>query len=411
MTLMGTAPRLQSIAHRGDSKGKGSAAAVDSSQGIPIEELALEPVAVSSRESPRTWLARLVVTCYRVTGMAVLAIILLGLGSYIALVLFYASNMSWITPQIISPTDEHVLQLNNEIAQATWLRDKLNSDRLELQMKLRDAERQNKEAEQYVNAFQRSVQQSLTDQAKKFAEQKSVVASYASTAPQILDEQSRFLSQSQSEAENLHKAHLIDEEEYLSRKEKFSQAKLSGLSLQRDDTEVRQASTTLGRQVQSYEQLFGSPASSKAPLSYDVLQAKKEYDSAVLDRARTRDLQDGLRAESISADREIARQDALLSSMQQSPYLRAIKNNLMVAFLPYGNGSDVRAGVPIYGCSMGIIWCHRVGQVEEIFAGEVVGKQPLFGKELRGVLIQLHIDEPHWLRKQVLFLNKPPLFF
>jgi F0F1-type ATP synthase membrane subunit b/b' len=408
---MGTAPRLQSIANRGDSKGNKSAAAVDLSQDIPIEKLALEPVPVSSRESPQTWPARLVVSCYRVTGMAVLAIILLGLGSYIALVLFYAVNMSWITPQIISPTDEHVLQLNNEIAQATWLREKFNSDRLELQMKLRDAERQNKEAEQYENAFQRSVQQSLTDQAKKFAEQKNVVASYASTAPQILDEQSRFLSQSQSETENLHKAHLIDEEEYLSRKEKFSQARLSGLSLQRDDTELRHASTTLGREVQSYEGLFGSPASAKAPLSYDVLQAKKEYDIAVLDRARTRDLQDALRAESIAVDREIALQDALLSSMRESPYLRAIKNNLVVAFLPYGNSGDVRAGVPIYGCSMGIIWCHRVGQIEEIFAGEVVGKQPLFGKELRGVLIQLHIDEPHWLHKQVLFLSKPPLFF
>lgn len=408
---MGSAPRLQPNPNRENSKGNGSAATADLTQGVPIERLAFEPHTVSPRKAPQAWAARLVVSCYRVASMGVLAMILLGLGSYIALVLFYAVSTSWITPQIISPTDEHVLQLNNEVAQGTWLRDKLISDSLELQMRLRDAGRQNKEAEQYENQFQRSVGQSLADQAKKLAEQKTVVSSYESTAPQILNEQSQFLSQSQLEVEKLHKAHLIDEEEYLSRKEKFSQARLAGLSLQRDDTELRQASTTLGREVQSYEQLFRSPDSSKSPLTYDVLQAKKEYDSAVLDRARTQDLQAALQAESAAVDREIARQDALLSSIHESPYLRAVKNNLMVAFLPYGNGSDVRAGVPIYGCSMGILWCHRVGQVEEIFAGEVVGKQPLFGKELRGVLIQLHIDEPHWLRKQVLFLNKPPLFF
>jgi len=408
---MGTAPRLQSIPNRGDSKGNGPAAALDSSHGIPIEKLASDPVPLSSRESPQRWLSRLVVSCYRVTGMAVLAIILLGLGSYISLVLFYAVNASWITPQIISPTDERVLQLNNAITQATWLREKFNSDRLELQMKLRDAERQSSQAEQYENAFQRTVQQSLTDQAKKFAEQKNVAASYASAAPQILDEQRRFLSQSQAETENLHRAHLIDEEEYLSRKEKFSQARLSGLSLQRDDTELRHVSTSLGREVKSYEELFGSPAAAKVPLSYDVLQAKKEYDSAVLDRARTHDLQEVLRAQSLALDLEIARQDAVLSSMRDSPYLRASKNNLMVAFLPYRNSGHVRAGVPIYGCSMAVIWCHRVGRIEEIFGGEVVGKQPLFGRELRGVLIRLHVDEPDWLHKQVLFLRRPPLLF
>jgi hypothetical protein len=395
-----------------NSKGNGSAVVAGLAGSVRVERLAFQRAAVSSEKSFQRWVARLSVSCYRVAGMAVLVFILLGLGSYLALILFYAVNASWVAPQIISPTDEHVLQLNSQLAQGTWLREKLSSDRLELMVRLRDAMRQSAGTKRYQGEFRRSVEQLRSDEGKKLAAIVGVAASYGSAAPQILRTQDEYLSVSQSETERLYQAHLIDNEEYLSRKHQLSTAKLSGLSLQRDGTETEQASKALDREVQSYDQILKAPnGATNVALSYEVLREKREYDSAVLEQARALDLTGAIQAEIGVVEREIARQDELIEAIRVSPYLRAAKGNLTVAHLPYGNGGEVGAGVPVYGCALGIVLCHRVGQVTEVLAGEVVGKHPFYSKDLRGVLIQMQIDEPQWARKRVLFLNRAPLFF
>src|SRR5262249_3582416 len=92
-------------------------------------------------KSPQTWAAKLGVKCYRVVGLAILIFVLAALLSYIAFVGFYSWNSTWISPQIISATDERVRQLNHELGQERLLREKLSSERLELVCRLRDAQR------------------------------------------------------------------------------------------------------------------------------------------------------------------------------------------------------------------------------------------------------------------------------
>src|SRR5262249_42299428 len=192
----------------------------------------------------QTWAVRLVVKFYRIVGLALLVLVVFGLVSYLALVGFYACNRSWISPQIISPTDERVLQLNDELAQGMLVREKLSSERLEQGRRLRDAKPKSKKTRQFKSAFVKSVKQTTADEAKRLRDLRNVLASYNSTAPNILSEQAQYLANLESEDETLHRTHLIDEEEYLSRKHKLSELTLSGLSLQKGTVELQQAGDT-----------------------------------------------------------------------------------------------------------------------------------------------------------------------
>ena len=80
--------------------------------------------------SVHRWAAKLVVNCYRVAGLGMLALILLGLVSYLALVVFYALDSTWISPQIISRSDERVLHLKAELTQAELQYEKLATERV-----------------------------------------------------------------------------------------------------------------------------------------------------------------------------------------------------------------------------------------------------------------------------------------
>ncbi len=81
------------------------------------------------------------VNAYKAVGIAVLAAILAGLLSYLAMQGFFVFSHRWVAPTILSPTDERVLRLNVQLAEQSAARDRLAGERRDLQAKLEDAER------------------------------------------------------------------------------------------------------------------------------------------------------------------------------------------------------------------------------------------------------------------------------
>src|SRR5436190_24279876 len=84
---------------------------------------------------------RLIVSVYKVMGFVILSGILLWLGSYVFMNVFYLFNRTWIGPTVISPSDAEVRDLNADVARTLAQRDKLVSERRELQSRLDDAGR------------------------------------------------------------------------------------------------------------------------------------------------------------------------------------------------------------------------------------------------------------------------------
>ena len=69
-------------------------------------------------------------------GISILSLIVFVLVGYIATSAFYFFSHTWMTPAIISPSDEKVVAAKNELTAAQNARDKLQAD-------LHDTEREN----------------------------------------------------------------------------------------------------------------------------------------------------------------------------------------------------------------------------------------------------------------------------
>jgi hypothetical protein len=234
--------------------------------------------------------------------------------------------------------------------------------------------------------------------------------SFKSEAPQILASDKSFASGAIAEADKLYKAHLISEEEWMNRKTQIAQLGVSALSLQRSSSELDGEKNTLRSEIDSYNTLV-APGPGKDGLNSDVLQAKRQLTSSQIDEANARDLVDALEQELSMTNDAIARQDRLLLNIHNIPYLKAVEQKLTVGFVPYSNAGKTTAGTPIYGCSLGIIACRKVGQVDEVLDGEVIDKHPFFNKDLRGLFVRVNFKDTKCDRTQVLFLGKAPLFF
>src|ERR1700740_1199000 len=184
----------------------------------------------------------------------------------------------------------------------------------------------------------------------------------------------------------------------------------SALSLQRSSAEIDSEKNFLRREIDSYRTLFDA-RSSEQGLSSEVLQAKRQLESSVLDEARAKDLDEALSQEIAMIEGAIGRQDRLLLTIQTFPTLKAAEQKLTVSFVPYSNTSRATPGTPIYGCSVGILFCRQVGLVAEVLDGEVLDKHAFFNKDVRGLLVRVQFRDLKWDQSQVLFLGKAPLFF
>jgi len=354
--------------------------------------------------------ASLLVPVYRLISLVILTAILFGLASYLFLTVFYFLNQSWIAPRIISPTDAQVLQLNGQLSQGTLVREQLAAQRIDLLVKLRDATRKMTDSNQFQKDVKQTAKQVVNDNLNKLASVQDVDRSFKSEAPDILESDKSFAANALAEADKLYKAHLISEDEWISRKTQLAQLGVSALSLKRSSAELEGEKNVLRREIDSYSSLV-DPGTSKDGLNSDVLQAKRQLNSSQMDEANAKDLSDALYQELSMTDDAIARQDRLLLSIHNIPYLKAAEQKLTVAFVPYANAGRASPGTPIYGCSLAVLFCRQVGRVEEALDGEVNDKHPFFNKDLRGLLVRADINNSKWDRSQVLFLGKAPLFF
>jgi hypothetical protein len=375
-----------------------------------IHEVAYPQVRAIRPSLIATVTATLLVTVYRLLGVVILSAILLGLASYLLLTLFYFFNQSWIEPRIISPTDAQVLQLSGQLSQGSLLREQLVAQRMDLLVKLRDATRKATDSNQFQKDVKQTAKQAVSDNVNKLASVQNVDRSYKAEAPQILESDKAFTSGAMAEADKLYSAHLISEDEWLNRKTQLAQLGASALSLQRGSAELDVEKDSLRREIDSYSSLVaGGP--NKDGLNSDVLEAKRQLNTSQSDEASAKDLVDALNQELIMTDDAIARQDRLLLNIHNIPYLKAVEQKLTIGFVPYSNSAKSSPGTPIFGCSLGIIFCRKVGQVAEVLDGEVSDKHPFFNKDMRGSFVRVNFKDTKWDRTQVLFLGRAPLFF
>ncbi|HEY4181663.1 MAG TPA: hypothetical protein VGM90_32690 [Kofleriaceae bacterium] len=131
-------------------------------------------------------------------------------------------------------------------------------------------------------------------------------------------------------------------------------------------------------------------------------QVKLERDNAIGQKAPL-----AQRTESLKLRK--ADQDAIVKRLEQAPYLRAVNNKIVLAFVPYQNLRNVKLGTKLYGCAWGLVACHSVGKVTAVLDGEVTEMHPHDESIQRGVMVEIDVSSSA-AGESVLFAGSKPLF-
>jgi hypothetical protein len=166
----------------------------------------------------------------------------------------------------------------------------------------------------------------------------------------------------------------------------------------------------LSREVASLENAGAGAMSADREVSYEILKMTRDFDLSALALGRAVDDREASDKALLVVKQTVADYEALLADLESAPLMMAARGDIAVAIVPYDNSNAAKPGAPIYACRIGLIGCSKVGRVGATLPGEVVGKHPLFNKDLRGRMIRLELEDNRAIEKLVLHLGRAPLF-
>jgi hypothetical protein len=344
--------------------------------------------------------AALIVSAYRLLGFGILTIIVFVLVGYIASTAFYYFSNRWIVPMAVSPTDEKVVTLQAQLAEQENARDRITDE-------LQQAERAIAAQQAFQAEFARAIRSDLEGRKLALSRIRELATAAARTRTAIKSQNTAYANASRQRMAKEYAAGLIDRNAMLSGKYQIAQISSSNLSLAERQAEFETRAAELEAQTRSLDAILADAGGSAGTaLSYEVLRIKQEYEASRLDLAKAIESRDTLKA-------ALVRQDKIVAALSQSAYLRAVRDRASVAFVPYGNLSNVEQGTSLYACKLGMVFCYHVGEVLEVLPGEVQFKHPHRERNLRGqiVVLRLDADEAGAAADDVLFAGGRPILF
>jgi hypothetical protein len=347
-------------------------------------------------------LNKLVVSSYKVMGFAILGTILFGLASFLFVNLFYLFNHAWVTPMIVSSTDPRVMQLNSQYEAERVARDGVAIQRLQLQSQLDDAKRVEASEAEFQAAFRDVMRAEALDRGAQLAMLRTLTRDLRRTRAEVSANSKAFTAVRRDDLKDEYAAHLIDKDQVTRGGYELSQIAGANLALDEKSVDLHARMAGLQRAVDALR--LG-----KRSTSYEILHMQHELDQSVLASKRAEGAAAALAGSLAMLEKTVESYDAQLARVAKAPYLRAMDASMPTAFVPYDNAGALKLGDAVYACAASVFWCKKIGRIAEILEGEVTGKHPLHGRDLRGVLVRLEITEPKAMERAVLHLQRPPM--
>jgi len=190
----------------------------------------------------------------------------------------------------------------------------------------------------------------------------------------------------------------------------LADAKLRASLLETEKVEIDASLAEIDRQVAADDQFVTEVgAIADKPTSTDQWMLHREVEKAKLDKdnALGKKVPLNQRLESLKLRR--TDQDAVVKRLEASPYLKAINQKIVLAFVPYQNLRNVKIGTKLYGCAWGLVACSNVGKVTAVLEGEVDNVHPHDESIQRGVMVEIDVSSSA-AGETVLFAGGKPLF-
>jgi hypothetical protein len=353
------------------------------------------------------------VNAYKVVGFALLALILVGLFSYLGVQGFFLVNHAWVAPTIVSPVDEHILNLSAKAAEQQVARDRLLAERAEAQARLDDARRTTTAQRAFQARFAIAIAADRQSKARELRAVEALRKDFAEADGEVKESKKAFAGLARTRSSTLLEASLLTREQHLTQNNQLAQIAQSVLSLAQAGVELDNRTHALRREVRSLDYVrrvaAGEEPAGPADISADAVLLTQEHMKSKLEGEKAEELVGALEQRIAAIEAALQRYDQLLASIADSPYLKAIAGDVTVAFVPYENLDQARPGAALYGCGFGFVWCTEVGVVRSVLAGETSMKHPVRHQMLRGTMVEIQLTDTRWARRDILHLGRPPL--
>jgi hypothetical protein len=312
---------------------------------------------------------------------------------------------------VISPTDPAVLDLRARIAEESWKRHQVEGQRVAIEAKLERARLVAQLEQSFQTGFESALagdalatRASLTTLAALNQERRNVAAD--------LQRVSRALeATSTDQLERDYQARLIDKPKLLQGTYQLAQLAQTRLDLQEREVELAERIRRIAREADTLDAVRSAGReSAKNHSSYEALVLRREHDRSIAEKAGAQGEIQALERSLADIDGALVHYDELLATLGAAPLLRATEQQLTLAFVPYENQPAMREGTRLYACRAGVVLCFTAGVVKQYLPGEHRQDHPVYGKELRGQLVELELEDAEWAKATVLHGNRPPLF-
>jgi len=352
----------------------------------------------------------LIVSLYKAVGTLALTLIMVGLVSYLAVQAFFLVGRSWLMPTVLSPSDERIFAANARLAQQNADRDRLMAERRELVGRIAQSRRITAAQRAFQARFAAALRSERTARTRDLRQLLSLRSSFKNAHEEIVTSNQAYVGVARVRAQDLKEAQLLTREGYLTQNYQLAQIASANLSFAEREVDLQRRVGDLKRQLEGL-QVVAEGRTEDVEVTKEALLLEQELVHSRLEVARAE--QDAAAAEAALAalDKTLARYDALLDSISGSPYMQALQRNLTVAFVPYENLDNAAPGTPLYGCRLGMLWCEQVGTVHQVLEGEVISQHPIRQQQMRGVMVEMKLNDPLWARRNLLHAGRPPLFF
>lgn len=312
---------------------------------------------------------------------------------------FFTLSTSWAVPLVLSPSQEHVLSFQPQIAA---LQANLNKQRIELATATATVQALDLQLVQ-VHSLLGRISIAMSTEAKQLDATGKVLSTMLAEKQQDI----KATQQATAEARGLLKsiddeleARLITSDQAAQRRialqgalNSSTDAKTSAIQLEQLAQQMRQGSSTFRGGSTSLVAI--TTIKHEVELRSLEAQLKIQYATA---SATIRALQDS-----------ITENERVLEVAKTSPYYLALTESVNVAFVPYENFDNVEVGKPIYDCYLKILICRKVGEVARVYDAEEYARHPLFKTDLKGKLVELKFDNTDAAEAQVIFVGGKPL--
>jgi hypothetical protein len=340
---------------------------------------------------------------YRWLAVFLLTAILLCASGYGVTMLTFVLNSSWVAPVILSKSDPHVAQLAAQVFQA-----KQNYDQMKGELDSAEQARNLLQTQHdWLTGIIGRYEHSLGDE-------KSASAAYNGQLQKLVAERKAINARAaQVVAANRQVSENIDAalKAGLMTSVSATQARAGLVTAESALSDSKVAAATIDNQIsqltRGVQSLGGGNSSPEAMQSLaQVSVLKQELNETDLKLVQ-------LNADVKVKTKEAAELETMLSHLKASPYYMAAygdKDLRRFAFVPYDNEEAAHVGAPVYSCKAEIVLCFKVGRVKSITKDEEHAQHPLFSTQLRGVLVELDLDDDKAAKDQVLFVGHSPFY-